>query len=426
MPIFDTDILEKLGPGPLAKLSRGAELVMPRYDGYNLANISPTIAKWLGVNGLLPAQRLASEITDHFKDQYQNVVLILVDALGYKQLIKMMNEGNAPLWKDHLDEGKLFPLTSISPSTTASALTTIWTGSTPNYHGVIGYEMWYKQLSLIMNNITHNPITYAGDVGGLAKAGFEPTKFMTATQLGHRFAHSRVESHSFMPGNISNSGLSKMHLPGSTAHPYVAESDMLLNMRDLLNSASKRRRFVYAYWSDVDSLMHQYGTHDPRVTEQFRDFSNAFFRLFVDGLDASTRENTLILLTADHGSLETPVNETYNLNNHPELTDMLTMAPTCEGRLPFLYVKQGQIEAVKAYFDHAWPNQFDFLSRQEVLDMQLLGNCEDNPDLENRIGDLVAIPFDNTYLWWPKKANTMLGRHGGLHPDEMLTPLFAL
>ena len=81
---------------------------------------------------------------------------------------------------------------------------------------------------------------------------------------------------------------------------------------------------------------------------------------------------------------------------------------------------------MKAYFDHTWPNQFDFLSRQEVLDMQLLGNCEDNPDLENRIGDLVAIPFDNTYLWWPSKANTMLGRHGGLHPDEMLTPLFAL
>ena len=172
--------------------------------------------------------------------------------------------------------------------------------------------------------------------------------------------------------------------------------------------------------------MHQYGTHDPRVTEQFRDFSNAFFRLFVDGLDASTRENTLILLTADHGSLETPVIDAYNLNNHPELTDMLTMAPTCEGRLPFLYVKLGQIEAVKAYFEHAWPNQFDFLSRQEVLDMQLLGNCEDNLDLENRIGDLVAIPFDNAYLWWPKKANTMLGRHGGLHPDEMLTPLFAL
>ena len=42
MPIFDSDILEKLGPGPLAKLSRGAELVMPRYDGYNLANFSPT------------------------------------------------------------------------------------------------------------------------------------------------------------------------------------------------------------------------------------------------------------------------------------------------------------------------------------------------------------------------------------------------
>lgn len=425
MPLIEKDILDRVGSGELIPLDRGKNLLLPSYDGWGLANLTPTAAYWLGA-GHLPASIFDKSILDHFQDRYQNVVVILADALGYNQLRRLMDEGKAPLWNKQLERGMLFPITSISPSTTASALTTIWTGTTPNQHGVIGYEMWHKELGLIMNNILHTPITYKGDVGGLTKAGFEPTHFMNQVPLGRRFSNFGVESHSFLPGSIANSGLSQMHLSGSILHSYVAESDLFLNLRDLLNSPSKHRRFMYAYWSDVDSLMHRFGTYNERVTEQFFDFSNALFRLLIDGLDVSVCRNSLILLTADHGSVETPVNERFNLANHPELTGMLTMAPTCEGRLPFFYVKQGQCDAVKVYFDQTWPGEFDFLTRQQVLDSNLLGNGQNHPDLEDRIGDLVAIPLGKEYLWWPDRPNTMLGRHGGLHVDEMLVPLFSL
>ncbi|MDD2522496.1 MAG: alkaline phosphatase family protein [Anaerolineaceae bacterium] len=418
MPLIEAEILRALEV-------RG-ELVMPSYDGFGLANLTPTAASWLGA-GELPSPIFGQPILDQFKDRYQNVVIILADALGYNQLKHLMEEGRAPLWKQQTERGKLFPITSISPSTTATALTTIWTGTAPNQHGVIGYEMWYKDLGLVMNNILHTPITYRGDVGGLSRAGFEPTRFMSQVPLGQRFANHGVESHAFLPASIANSGLSQMHLPGSTLHAFSTESDMLLNMRDLLNQPSRRRRFIYAYWSDVDSLMHRYGTYNDRVTEQFFDFSNAFFRLLVNGLDASVRQNSLILLTADHGSVETPTNRHFDMANHPELTSMLTLPPTCEGRLPFLYVKQGRVEAVKAYFEHVWSGEYEFLTRKQVLDTKLLGNGQDHPDLLNRIGDLVAIPLKpGNYLWWPDRPNMMMGRHGGLHADEMLVPLFAV
>ena len=425
MPVFEKEILTALGSGEFGGLNKENEWVMPSYDGFGLVNLTPTVAHWLGA-GPMPSPVFGQPILKQFQERYQNVVVILVDALGYNQLNRLMDEGKAPRWRAQLEHGNLFPITSISPSTTASALTTIWTGTAPNQHGVVGYEMWHKELGLVMNNILHTPITYKGDVGGLAKAGFEPTRFMNQTPLGQRFANHGVESHAFLPTGIANSGLSQMHLPGSHLHAFTAESDLLLNMRDLLNVPSSRRKFVYAYWSYVDGLMHRYGTYNERVTEQFYDFTNALFRLLVGGLDASVRSNSLILVTADHGSVETPVNESYNLANHPKLTDMLTMAPTCEGRLPFLYVKQGQIEAVKDYFEHNWPGEFEFLTRQQVLDMKLLGNGQDHPDLENRIGDLVAVPHGNSYLWWPDRQNTMQGRHGGLHIDEMLVPLFSI
>ena len=55
-----------------------------------------------------------------------------------------------------------------------------------------------------------------------------------------------------------------------------------------------------------------------------------------------------------------------------------------------------------------------------------MGSGKPNNDLANRIGDLIAIPHGNAYLWWVNRANVMQGRHGGLHPDEMLVPLYAL
>lgn len=425
MPVYDQVVLPKLDSAALREATGLNEFLMPSYNGFGLANLTPTIAHWLKA-GELPASIMDKAILENFQDHYQNVVLVLVDALGYNQLVRLMNAGKAPLWQKQLEKGKLFPLTSISPSTTASALTTIWTGTTPNQHGVIGYEMWLKELGLIMNNILHTPITFRGDIGGLSRAGFEPTRFMNQIPLGQRFSKYGVESHAFLPAGIANSGLSMMHLPGSHLHAFTAESDMFLNMRDLLNAPSRQRRFVYGYWSYVDGLMHRYGTYDERVTEQFFDFSNAFFRLLVSGLTEQAKKDTLILVTADHGSVETPVDEHFNLANHPDFRKLLTMSPTCEGRLPFFYLKQGSESAVREYFEQAWPGKFILLTRQQVLDLKLLGNGQDHPDLEDRIGDLVAIPRGKAYLWWPEKANTMQGRHGGLHPDEMLVPLFAV
>lgn len=399
--------------------------VFPSYDGFGLANLTPSLGKWLGVREM-PLPAFDRNMLSHFKDRYQNVVVLLVDALGYNQLLSLMEAGRAPLWKQALDRHKLFPITSISPSTTASALTTIWTATCPNTHGVIGYEMWHKQLGMVINNILHAPITYKGDIGSLSKAGFVPTTFMNQATVGQRFAHQGVESHAFLPASIANSGLSQMHLPGSQLHAYSAESDLFLNMRDLLNTNSSRGRFLYGYWSDVDTLMHRYGTYNERTTEQFFDFSQAFFRLLIDGLTSTVKEKTLILLTADHGSIETPTNPDYDLANHPGLMRLLRLPPTSEGRLPFFYVRSGKENEVRAYIDQAWAGQFLLKTGQEVIDGKLLGIGPDHPDLIDRVGDLVAIPKGNAYLWWPERPNTMQGRHGGLHPDEMLVPLFAL
>ncbi len=406
-------------------LDNDGDFVLPNYRGYGLANLPASISSWLG-GPVLDMPPLAPQILEKFQERYQKVVFLLVDALGYNQLLRYMAQGKAEFWRRNLEVAQLIPLTSITPSTTASALTTIWTGVAPGTHGYIGYEMWMKELSMVINTILHMPTSYAGDSGSLAKAGFDPSSFLNLQPLGAQLASRGIESHAYMHYSIGNSGLSRMHLSHTNLHGYVSESDLWVNVRENLNARPNTPRFVYVYWSTLDTLIHRHGPDDERVVNQFAEFSNAFEENFINKLDEWTKQDTLFILAADHGAIATPPDENLNLANHPELVTMLRILPTCESRLPFLYIKPDRETDVRQYFSNAWEGKFTLITGDEAITMGLFGHAPLNPALSDRVGDLVAVPHGDAYLWWPAKPNLMQGRHGGLHQDEMLIPLYGL
>jgi hypothetical protein len=63
----------------------------------------------------------------------------------------------------------------------------------------------------------------------------------------------------------------------------------------------------------------------------------------------------------------------------------------------------------------------------DAIQQGLFGNGTHHPMLADRLGDWILIPQNDAYLWWWwQKENPLLGRHGGLSPQEMLVPFFAL
>ncbi len=423
MPDYSDLVLPKLLDRQSAFLQQHDDLVLPSYDGFGLANLPATISNWLG-GPTLNCGPLAEVITSKFQKRYKRVVLLLVDALGYSMLKRYMLAGKAELWSRVLPKAALFPITSICPSTTASALTTIWSGAAPSQHAYIGYEMWVKELGITINTILHTPISYNGDVGSLAYARFDPATFNKVQALGSVFRAAGIESHAYQPAGIVGSGLSLMQLGGANVHGYVSDSDLWVSLREELNKRPAIRKFIYAYWPVVDTLMHRYGPDNERTMQAFNQFSNTIDACLSKGLKDWAFRDTLFLLTADHGAVHQPYYENNNLHNHPELLENLTLMPTCEARLPFLYVKPGREEAVRGYFERAWPGNFTLITRQQALQAGLFGPESNRPELQDRIGDLIAISHSDAYLWWPNKTNTMQGRHGGLTADEMLVPLF--
>ena len=418
-------ILPRIKSHQIDALSLGEDMLFPFYEGLSLVNIPGTVTKLLDVPGFgKPA--LDAAILDQLGGPYEKVVLLLVDALGYHLLGKLMESNKDLVWRRFYEDAIFSPITSIVPSTTASALTTLWTGEAPAAHGIIGYEMWAKEFGMVMNNILHAPVSARFDVGGLARSGFNAHDFLGMPLLGTHLKAHGISSTAFLHSSIGHSGLSTMQLEDVNLYPYVDEADLCVSLADYVNRRKGTREYIYVYYSHVDTLMHRYSSDDPRVVLQFNAFSDLFERAFLKKLSESILPNTLLILTADHGSMATPKDASYDLQNHTELLDYLVMQPTCENRLAFFFIKPGREDAVRTYIERTWPDEFILLDPDTALNQGLFGNPPFKETARERLGDLIAVAKGDAYFWWTKKQNPMAGRHGGLSSKEMLVPFFAL
>jgi len=124
-------------------LDLGQNFIYPNYDGSSILNIPASICHLLGVPGL-GGSGLAPEILAPLGDGIRHLIVILMDGLALHRLQRWMEDGATPIWKKLAGEGVLAPLTSVSPSTTSSAITSLWTGRSPKEHGIVGYELWLK------------------------------------------------------------------------------------------------------------------------------------------------------------------------------------------------------------------------------------------------------------------------------------------
>jgi hypothetical protein len=422
MPDLTSELLPRLQAHKLPGLESFSEFIHPKYEDQSILNIPSTICAWLGAPGL-GADSLSPEITSPLGSGIRRVILILVDALAFHRLQKWMT--NAPVWGKLIREGVLAPLTSVVPSTTSSALTSLWTGRSPATHGIIGYEMWLKEYGIVSNMITHAPIAFRGAVGSLELAGFSPDSFLLQPTLGSHLKAHGVKSYSFTHRSIANSGLSRMLMRDVEVRPFSTPASMWVSIRNLIEGEPDKRMYIWSYWGQVDGISHFNGPDDEGAAAEFSHFSAAFETFFYKKLSPEVRKDTLVILTADHGQTATPLNPNNVLSNHPVLNQHLRIKPACENRLACLYPRPGQTQAVQAYFSEHWPERFQLITQETALQAGLFGPGPHHPDLRDRIGDLIAIARQEVYLWWANEADFLLGRHGSLHHQDMLVPFLA-
>lgn len=419
--------LEKIKAKRISQLDFNQDFVFPNYGGYSVANLPASIFSWLG-STLDSSSPLSSELTTPLTGQYEQVILLLVDSLGLtlfnRLLMRIVEQGKNSLWYPLLDSSLVGILSSTTPSTTATALTSLWTGKEPGEHGVIGYELWLKEFGVIANMIAHSLASSPDEAGSLSQFGFNLNNFLPVERIGPKLKKQGIETNVFQHISIADSGLSNMLMQDTTIFPWWTFEELWQTVSVVFKRA-QGKSYSHVYWGDIDTLSHRYGPGHELVWQTWLNFSNQLGQFLVK-MKTNSETRTLFLLTADHGQIPQTINPDYEIKNHPQLMENLRMLPSGESRLSYLFICEGREKEIKDYIGHAWPDKFRVISKREFQESGVLGNSHPCQASMDRLGDLMVIPTGSDYLRWASKDNHMLGRHGAFLPEEMLVPFLAI
>jgi hypothetical protein len=403
-----------------------AEYVLPHYQGLGIANLPATIAALLGAELPGACPPLERDLWAGWQDGLKRVVLVVLDALGYLQLQAAIAANPNLAFARLAAAGRLVPITSTFPSTTNTVLTTLWTGCSPAAHGVLAYELYLRELGVAASALFFWPVSYR-QRDALADWGLKSEEFVPLPGLAERLAKQGIDTYGLISKAYGDSFLSRIHRRGAKRIPgFVGAADMWMRLQRLIAKHPRKRMFLSAYWDTLDGITHQYGPDDEMWGIELEGISSMMERAFLERLAPAQREGTLLLITADHGGLQTPPRAAIQLDRHPALREALTLPPVGESRVPFLYARPDTVAGLHVYLQEQLGEAFVALAREQVLDSGLLGPGQPAVETPHRLGDLVCVAHGAHYLANKNRQLKMLGRHGGLTPAEMLVPLLGV
>jgi hypothetical protein len=371
----------------------------PDYAGGSLVNLVASVVASRGGKALHPPLR-----NFELSSQPRNLVLLIIDGLGDNYL---MRRGAG----SELARRRRKSLTSVFPSTTASAITTSYTGCTPLEHGLTGWFTYFGQAGCVSAAL---PFRSRGDMAPLTARGVSADQIFTVPSL---FGNLAVRSIVVTYREIIDSHYNSVHCRGAERVAYGSADELVTHIEHAVK-ASDERKFIYAYWPHYDAISHRFGSESAQAARELEIIDAAFGEL----LSRLAGSETLVVATADHGFIDVAPEESLEL---PAALFPQLKLPLCgERRVAYCHVHAPDDFAKRA---QDWlGDKGDVMPSQRLVDEGWFGPGEAHPRFAERIGD-VAIVMRNRYTvkdWTPGEPRWLhIGNHGGTHEDEMLIPL---
>jgi hypothetical protein len=362
--------------------------VHPDYGGACLDSLVPALLSPAGQRpDWLPAPARAA----------RQVVLLVLDGLGWDQF------GARRRLVPALAAMAGGAITSVAPTTTATALTSITLGLPPARHGIVGYRL---RVSGPTGEEVLNILRWRS-VSGDARPFIPPQEFQPVPAFGGRPVPVVTKA------EFLSTGFSLAHLAGGRQVGWWQPSGIAVEVGQLLREGEP---FVYAYYDGIDKVAHISGFGPHYDAELI-----AADRLVADLL-AALPAGAALVVTADHGQVQVghgvvPV--------APEVVAATAMM-SGEGRFRWLHAKDGRAEelagaARRHHRREAWVWTVAELEAGGWFGGPLA------PALRTRLGDVALVPFLPVAFADPADSgeNRLVCRHGSLTAAEMLVPCLA-
>ncbi|MBI3521514.1 MAG: alkaline phosphatase family protein [Chloroflexi bacterium] len=414
-------------PSALLDRLRAREYVLPDYNGRGLLAVPATVLSHFGAHDASDPAPLA-DLRPELLAGVKVVVVLLADGLGEGQLDRLRAEGHVPFLAsvmDRADRGQsaqLLRVTTIFPSTTAAAITTLNTARTPQEHGNIAYFLWLEEFAQVTQMLRWGPgISRRGSY--FDDATVDPVAYRRVRSIHGRLRERGVPTFVVEPELFRKEAMTKMHAAEATYVGYILPTTLEVRVRDLLRARpwGDGPAYVYAYWSGIDTAAHQYGPNSPEHDAEASALDNALGR----ALAGRAPGDVLVLLTADHGHAAIDPDRLIDLEADLELRALLRNPIAGEPRVAFLHTDEPDL--VKAHLSRTYGDAFFLFDRDEAIASGLFGRGE--PDaVRRRVGEVCAMLGDDRAASIVRIDGAVVhhyGAHGGLTAAEMNIPILA-
>ncbi|OGO69080.1 MAG: hypothetical protein A3H36_08985 [Chloroflexi bacterium RIFCSPLOWO2_02_FULL_71_16] len=368
------------------------------------------------------------ELDPALSDGVRQVVVVLADGLGVGQLERLCAHGEVPFLASLLerarrkDDAQLFEATSVFPSTTAAAITTMNTARTPQEHGNIAYFIWLEEFSQVTQMLrwgraTQRRGSYFDD------PALDPRRFALVPSIHARIRERGGRSYLIEPELFRHEAMTRMHASEAEFVGYVLPSTLGVRIGQLLDQRpwGGAPAYVYAYWAGIDTAAHLYGPRSPEHSAEASLFDRAMERAFAGRVHG----DTLVLLTADHGHAEVDPQQLIDIEGDQDLRALLRAPVAGEPRLVFLHTDRA--DAVRGHLERRWPGAFTIFDREDAIAEGLFGRGDPSV-ARRRIGEVCAMLDGQraaTLVRVDGQAVHHRGAHGGMTADEMRVPVLA-
>lgn len=357
----------------------------PNYDE-SIVSVSNSIEKYFGLKN--------SHASLKYLDDYmnlsntKNVVLILFDGLGYNILKK--NKDICPNLNKHLKRS----ISSVFPTTTMAARTSIESGLNPVEHGWMGWNMYFKDFDKVIT-ITRNVIKDTKE---------KPANYHVAKTL------LKYESVVEKINKLDDCYAEKISVYSN--HPNESLNKALRKIKKI--HRKKEKTYTYFYYNEPDHSMHKTGTSSKETKEYLEKIDKWFGKL------CKKLKDTLVIALADHGHINI---KTITLEDYPNIMKMLDGDVSIDSRACSFRIKK----EYKKEFSHAikkiLKDDFLYYTKEEMKKEKLYGTGVENKYFDDGLGDYFVVGISDVSIRQSSKNNLNVSSHSGLTEDEMLVPL---
>jgi len=316
-------------------------------------------------------------------------VVLLVDGMGLDLL------------RDHADLApSLSAMTCVEgvlagiPSTTSVSLTSLGTGLRPGTHGMAGYTCRIPGTQRFLNTLKWD-------------SRVDPEQWQPHRNVLQRLQDDGVAVAVVNDPDFEASGLTRCSQRGV---PFVGAKrswDRLAAVAEAIERGD--RSLVYAYESSLDHTGHGKGVD----SDEWRSALAEIDRDVAD-LRAALPDDVVLLVTADHGMVDVPMDDRFDLADHPELLQDVVLVAG-EARFRHLHTRSGAEAQVAARWRQALGDR---------VEVRWFGDLD--PTVRGRFGDVVVAALDDFAVFSSDLMSVELmlrGFHGSITGRERRIPV---